>query len=180
MTRRKPPRRVSPVRSRNNEKRRLCAVPPPKEMQNNLAAKATYGCYAKHKLSPTAYGLAPYEGSDEDRTFCDGHSSFGPQDVDRIPILLRRGILAGLWADYSTESDPRMLWTVDDTGWIYELRITNIGQSQYHGYPLLPSDAFTRKVIDRFLSWASSLTEDQINSDFGLKQALVALQDRYR
>ena len=62
---------------------------------------------------------------------------------------MKRGILAGLIGENDRKGDPTLLWTIDDDGWIYEGRITTPTRAIYHGYPLLPSDAFTRKVIER-------------------------------
>lgn len=180
MSRKKPPLRVKPERSRNNQKRQLCATPPAPDLREAFAAMAAYGCYSKHKYNPSAYGLTPYAGTDEERTYCDAHADFNPADVARIPILLRRGILAGLWAEYSKDTPPRMLWTVDDNGWIYELRITNAGLGQYHGYPVLPSDAFSRKVMEAFMAWASSDGAGELQRDPGIRVAAAAMQDRYR
>ena len=180
MGRRKPPPRVKPTRSRNNQKRELVESLPSTAQRADLAARARYGAYSKHKFHPTAYRLTPYAGPDEDRTFCDAHAEFVPADLPRVPRLLGRGIVAGLWGDHPQGEDPRLLWTVDDNGWIYELRITNAGQAEYHGYPVLPSDAFAKKVIERFASWYET-------AEMGLKQAyltddetLKAVRDRYR
>lgn len=180
MSRRKPPPRVQPERSRNNPKRRLCAQIPSQEMRQKLAALASYGCYAKHKFHPTAYGLKPYAGTDEERTFCDEHAQFRPDDLVRVPALLRRAIMAGLWADYDADHPPRMLWSVDDNGWIYELRITNAVQCEYHGYPVLASDAFARVVAEAFSMWVMSLTNDTLPIDPTAAAAAAAMQERYR
>jgi hypothetical protein len=70
-----------------------------------------------------------------------------------------------------------MLWTIDDNGWIYELRQTNAGQASYHGYPMAPTNALGRKVIARFESWFYSLPRAQ--RDPILLAALRDAQDRY-
>ena len=114
----------------------------------DLRARATYAGYAKHKRDPYAWGLEPFRGRAPDRTFCED-SGFGIADQVRIPQLLRRGIDAGLFGDLIRQGDPTMLWTLDDDGWIYELRQTIPGRAVYHGYPLLPTNALGRKVIAR-------------------------------
>ena len=40
-----------------------------------------------------------------------------------------------------------------DNGWIFEGRITNSTQFQYHGYPVLPDKPIARMVYDRFRDW---------------------------
>jgi hypothetical protein len=106
VSRRKPPRRVTPARSRDNEKRQIRSKEPSHDAREELAASASYGCYSKHKYHPSAYRLSPYAGADEERTFCDEHAHFGPGDFARIPRLLRRGIMAGLWGEYSSHDAP--------------------------------------------------------------------------
>ena len=85
--------------------------------------------------------------------------------MDRIPILMDRARNAGLLGT--------RIWTVDDTGWIYELVITNATQKQYHGYPVRPSEAIARQVFDRFQAWAfvSGTARD--------KDAAKACESRY-
>lgn len=74
--------------------------------------------------------------------------------MERIPDLLRRGILAGLVGQNDIQGDPALIWTVDDTGWIFEGRLTIPGRALYHGYPVLPNEAIARKVIARHTDWA--------------------------
>lgn len=122
-----------------------------------------YGPYAKHKFHPTAYKLRPYAGQDEERTYCDAHAGFGRDDFGRIRTLLTRGVMLGLWSDQNDGDVPSLLWTLDTTGWIFELRITNSGQAQYHGYPVLPADAFARHVLARAREVA--FTEGELPAD---------------
>ena len=147
LTRRKPPQRIVTVRSRNNRNRAICATPPTAVQRADLAATASYGCYSKHKLHPTAYKLTPYAGIDVDRTYCDGHAGFTPVDLSRIPALLKRGILAGLWREGGVaDGPPDMLWTIDDNGWIYELPITNAGT--------VPGVGRSRAAADPIAGWS--------------------------
>jgi hypothetical protein len=152
MSRKKPPRRLVVQRSGNNEKRRLREPPPDVEFLQELADRAHFEGSAKHKLEPHAFGMVPAPSGNDD-TFCDGHAGFSPTDMARVPDLLRRGILAGLIGHNDVKGDPTLIWTVDDNGWIYEARITLPTQALYHGYPLLPADAFARKVIARYTLW---------------------------
>lgn len=46
----------------------------------------------------------------------------------------------------STALPPRV-WAVDDaTEAVYEARVTNADQAEYHGFPLPTSDPFTEEV----------------------------------
>ncbi len=175
--RRKPPRRTPLVRLSENEKRDLSAALPSASERSALASRASYGGYAKHKRDPHAWGLVPFHGEAPDRSFCED-IGFTLADQSRIPGLLGRGIAAGLFGDLVRQGEPTMLWTIDDNGWIYELRQTVPSQALYHGYPLHPANALGRKVIARFEQWLFSLSQAQRTPS--LRLALQAAQDRYR
>lgn len=182
---RRPQRRTLAPRRSDNDKRELAAHPLRQADLARLADRASYEPYAKHKLHPRAFGLDPVPTISEDPTYCDGHAQFEPSDMARIPLLLRRGIFAGLIGQQGAPDDPRTLWTIDATGWIFEGRITHPGRAAYHGYPLLPGDAMATKVISRFEQWvcgtpAELLYEcDQMTRNEGIA-ILTAAQERYR
>jgi hypothetical protein len=150
------------------------------ESRVDLSERVTYGCYSKHKFNPTAYKLSPYAGQDEERTYCDGHARFGKGDLERIPALLVRGVMLGLWSAQANGDAPSLLWTIDESGWIFELRITNPGQAQYHGYPVLPSDAFARHVLVRAREVFNKEGEFPINKDPGAQSAIAEAEIFYR
>ncbi len=128
-----------------------------------MSVRATFAGSAKHKLSPRAFGLEPAH-SDEDDTCCDGHAGFTPADMARVPDPLKRGILAGLIGENDRKGDPTLLWTIDDDGWIDEARITTPTRAVYHAYPLLPSDAFARKVIERVAAEIRDKPDPSLNA----------------
>lgn len=144
-----------PVRDDAHRKRQLDPTP----AAPTLASRFTdirYGCYGKHKRNPYLYGVAPYHGTDTDRSLCDEHAGFLQSDMVRIPSLFLRAKLAGLAGN--------LIWTVDDTGWVFELMSTNVGLNQWHGYPLLPNDPFARQVWARFDNWAKQCG-DQVDRE---------------
>jgi len=153
---------------------------PPVVARTDLVGRCHYGPYAKHKYNPGAYRLKPYEGGDEERTYCDEHAKFGKADFARIPDLLERGIMLGLWGEHSLGEDPAMLWTIDDNGWIYELRITNAVQAEYHGYPVLEGDAFAQQVITRARRVASSPEDSGLQAVKNAQAAIAAAQAMYK
>lgn len=167
-------------RSRNNANRRLIATLPAIASREALSARVTYGGYSKHKFNPTAYKLSPYAGQDEERTYCDAHAKFGKEASDRIPSLLSRGVMLGLWSEQTTGDVPSLLWTLDESGWIFELRITNAGQAQYHGYPVLPGDAFARQVLGKAREVAFNGDPLPTGQDAGLQTAIAAAERFYR
>jgi hypothetical protein len=140
----------------------------------------SYGPYSKHKFNPLAYKLTPYGGPDVERTYCDAHANFGKKDCIRIPELLKRGVILGLWSHHNDGDDPRLLWTIDESGWIFELRITNSGQAQYHGYPVLPGDAFARHVLVRAREVAYAESEFPVDQNTKAQAAIAAAETFYR
>lgn len=180
MPRKKPAPRIVVQRSRDNANRRLLATVPTAARRTELSAQASYGPYSKHKFNPTAYKLKPYAGPDTERTYCDAHAKFGVGDFVRIPTLLNRGVMLGLWSDQRNGDVPSLLWTIDDNGWIFELRITNPGQAQYHGYPILPGDAFARHVLVRAREVAFAEGEFPLDQDPNAHAAIAAAEVFYR
>lgn len=180
MSRKKPQARIVVQRSRNNANRRLSLALPPLDQRQAMVARVQYGAYSKHKYNPSAYKLNPYAGMDVERTYCDAHAKFGKDDFSRIPGLLYRGVMLGLWSEQADQSPPTLLWTVDNSGWIFELRITNAEQVLYHGYPLLPQDAFARHVLVRARTVAFSDDEFPIESDPAVQDAIAAAEIFYR
>lgn len=180
MPRKKPAPRIVEQRSRNNAKRKLIAALPDADARLQLAAVVAYGAYSKHKFNPTAYKLAPYAGLDEERTYCDAHAHFGKEQFDRIPGLLERGVMLGLWSEQLNGGAPSLIWTLDESGWIFELRITNPGLSQYHGYPVLPGDAFARHVLVRARAVAFDEGEFPVSLASSTHVAIAAAEAFYR
>lgn len=174
--RRKPPPRILLPRLSENEKRDLSAEAPDEHERAALAVRVRYEGYGKHKRNPHLFNLAAFHGYAPDRTFCED-VGFERADEPRIPHLVQRGVAAGLFGDLYRQGDPTMLWTIDDNGWIYELRQTNAGQALYHGYPMAPTNALGRKVIARFETWFFSHPRDE--RDPALLDALRDAQDRY-
>lgn len=144
------PRLDLPPRASDNLQRALDPSPDPK-MLEQLSNTAFYRSYAKHKSAPQAFGLPPYTKPRGDSTLCDTHAGFNKEQIGVIPRLLRRGIKAGLIA-----SSTRLIWTISDEGWIFEGRVTNIEQREYHGYPLRPSEPIAEAVYRRFSAWAAT------------------------
>lgn len=143
----KPPaRRPLPRRDDSRRKRWLATDPSSAEITARFHA-IKYVCYGKHKANPHLYDVDPYRGQDSDRTLCDDHAVLGKHDLVRIPALFGRAAAARLFGN--------LIWTIDDTGWIYELAVTNRVRNEWHGYPLLKDDTFARQVWDRFRRWAA-------------------------
>jgi hypothetical protein len=170
----KPPkRRLAVRRSSHNAKRRLISSPIEPSVAQSLSAHISFEGSGKHKLKPRAFGLEP-GASDADDTYCDGHADFSPEDVRRVPELIRRGIRASLLDGRASQEDPLLFWTVDDNGWIYEFKLTNPGQGVYHGYPMLPTDPLAKTLIRRYDDWVHG------QDDPTLAGSLAAALERYQ
>ena len=132
-----------PARRSNNDKRRLLADPDPDYIAQ-LRQDITYQGSSKHKQNPHLYGLTPFQGNRGDATLCDRDANFGPTHLRSIPRMIRRGLQAGLVGENG------IIWAVADNGWIYEARITNVGQTEYHGYPVRSTEPIAEIVYKRF------------------------------
>lgn len=149
----RPNTRTVPGRASESHRPKLY-VQPPRELIAELLKKATYRGSSKHKANPRRFGLPHYGKPRGDATLCDEHANFGPQQMKALPELLFRGISAGLLGELMTENIPTVLWTVGDDGWIFEMRITNSGRAEYHGYPVRPTEAIAEMIYKRFAEWA--------------------------
>lgn len=143
------PRPKLPTRRSNNDKRRLLPDPTQYYLQT-LRRAVRYVGSSKHKKHPHLYGLDPFRGIRGDATLCDRDAGFGVAAMPTVPAIIDRGLLAGLVGT----SD--MIWGVADDGWIFEARVTLPGRSEYHGYPVRPSEAIAWPVYKRFLEWAEN------------------------
>ena len=115
----------------------------------SMSDTARYSGSSKHKLRPRPYDLPPFNGDRGDATLCD-EAGFDPTRMAGIPALVRRGIRAGLIGHTG-----RIVRTVADDGWIFEARETNRDTAEFHGYPVLATEAVARAVFDRFSGWAA-------------------------
>jgi hypothetical protein len=134
---------------RGDRNPRLSEQPDP-QLIEDLLARAHYVGSSKHKANPHLYGLPPFLGNRGDATLCDTHSGFLPEHLASIPKMLQRGIRAGL------VGTSGQIWTISETGWIYECRLTNPTQAEYHGFPVRGSEAIGELVYHRFVAWAHS------------------------
>ncbi len=156
-----------PPRRSDNDKRRLVHDPSPVELAA-LADAVIYQGSSKHKLRPSLYGLPPYRGDRGDATLCDRDAGFEPSDMPQIPSMIRRGIEAGL-----VDQGWRIFWAVADDGSMFEFRLTNATQSEYHGYPLRRTEAIAENGLPALRSvgwgkwhadrpWCSQVLQDEV------------------
>lgn len=152
----KPPKRPEvPERRSDHDRRRLHPAPAQRSLLK-LRATAVYHGSPKHKEHPHRFGLPPFQGNRGDETLCDTDANFQPDHMAGVPAMLKRGIDAGLISEAEQQGIPRILWSVGDDGWIYEARISNSTQADYHGYPVMRGEAIAEAVYERFAAWADT------------------------
>ena len=137
-----------PERQSDNEKRDL-EPRPDQALLARLVANAQYKGYNKHKANPKRFGLSVFTGRRGDATLCDTHAGFDLHDM--------REIAAGLVSEARELDIPRLIWTVADDGSVFEAKVTNAQQFEYHGYPLRNNDPVITFVYQRYTSWAEAL-----------------------
>lgn len=158
-----------PPRQSNNNKRRLLKNPS-QDYIAHLQENVTYEGSPKHKQNPRLYGLEPFLGSRGDATLCDRDANFQPEDFAQLNEMIRKGLQAEL------VGENNIFWVVADSGWIYEARVTNIEQFQYHGYPVRDTEPIAELVYQRFAEWvhrygdqASRLAVQNCKTLYGFK-----------
>jgi hypothetical protein len=127
-----------------NPKRRI--APPdflPEEERGNLSRRVTYGGNPEHKRSPGDYNLTPPAQPRPGKTLCDGNRQILK---DEALDLLRNGLQKGMFCPFEHGSWPQNIWSISDTGEIFEAQIENPTLGTYHGYPVPADDDFRRTI----------------------------------
>lgn len=148
----KPNPRTLPPRNSDNDGRRLHDAPL-RDVIDRLVQTAQYHGVPRHKANPRAFGLPSYNKKRGDETLCDRDANFRPDQMANVSALLRRGIRAGLIGKLAVQGVPTIVWTVADDGWIFEARVTNPSQADYHGFPVRGSEAIAERVYVHFAQW---------------------------
>lgn len=143
---------VRPPRRHEKPLRLIDPVPSNEELAG-LRRRIRYQGSPKHKLHPERFGMPTFTGNRGDALLCDHDADVTFKDIGRIPFWMSRGIKAGLIGEVQEQGLPRVIWAVADNGWIFEGRITNVTQGEFHGYPLQPGSPNARLVYDRFCTW---------------------------
>lgn len=176
IVKRPPPRPDTGERSSFNPKRKLAESESIDRARiAALRRQFSYEGSSKHKRWPQNYGLDPYRGERRDAMLCDAHARFDNRSMSSIrSVLLARCLGAALVGDRWEGPGPKELWTVSDSGWIFEAQKTNPDTAEYHGYPMALNDPLAQDVYDRFASWAASV------ADSPAQEAAKKCRARYR
>lgn len=68
--------------------------------------------------------------------------------------MFRRGILMGMFSSFPRDGIPKYVWSVDDTGEVYEAKLSP-GTSDYKGYRLEEEDAMRSMVLKEWKTRSS-------------------------
>ena len=125
------PRRRTPHRSRRD----LAKVGSPEEL-DALASKARY--------RPSTYHQENITGWRPDKSKC-------PAAIDATvaKALLLAGIRKSMFSSQRRQGWPRAVWAVCG-GVVYEARLANDVQGEYHGYPLPDGDPFAAYLASQW------------------------------
>jgi len=107
------------------------------EVLKDLAERAEYQGYAKHKLRPGDYGLHPPQNPRPSFSVCDDRRAIR---LSEAQDLLARGILLGMVSRFEPNGTPKYVWSVDAEGEVYEAKTKAERESVYHGYRLSKDD----------------------------------------
>lgn len=127
-----------------NPKRRI--APPdflPEAERRDLSRRVSYGGNPEHKRSPGDYNLTPPAQPRPGKTLCDGDRQILK---DEALDLLKEGLQKGMFCSFEHGSWPQNIWSISNTGEIFEAQIENPMQGTYHGYPVPADDDFRRTI----------------------------------
>ena len=108
-----------------------------------MAERARYRPSEYHKARSAASRGSTARAPRPDKTICDGHRRSECPDARS---LLRAGFRCGMVSEQRRGDWPQNVWAVDDDGIAYEAQLTNLEVGEYHGYPMVRADSFTRFI----------------------------------
>lgn len=110
---------------------------------DELASRCSYGGNPEHKRDPADYGLTPPTNPRPGKTLCD---AAGAIPLGEAEYLLKGGFRKGMVSELRCGDWPRNVWSVSESGEVYEAQLENQEQGVYHGYPMPRDDEF-RTII---------------------------------
>jgi hypothetical protein len=98
-------------------------------LRNELAGRLAYVGSPHHKTKPGDYGFQPPVNPRPWKSICDGLRIILLPEARE---LFRRGILMGMFSDFESEGVPKYVWSVDESGEVYEAKVSP-GTLSYKG-----------------------------------------------
>jgi hypothetical protein len=125
------------ARPGNNPKRRIAPITRlTKPERSELIKSIRYEGSGHHKRSPADYGLERVSPRPH-KTLCDGVKVI---TLKEAKTLVEQGIIHGMFSDLFIGKHPKLIWSVDSDGEVYEARTDEMTPGIYHGYPLQEED----------------------------------------
>lgn len=127
----------------NNPKRRILAPERLTDAEKaNLKRAVRYVGSGHHKRHPAGYAL-PRANPRPTKSLCDLERVIR---LDEARKLLEDGIDCGLFSEPGEGGFPKFIWSVSQSGEVFEAKTDRNGTGEYHGYPVEDEDAMHQYV----------------------------------
>ena len=114
--------------------------------RETLLRTVRYAGSPYHKRNPGDFGLTPPSAPRQNATLCD---DVGVSRRATALGLLQGGIRQGLISQQTRNDYPVRIWSVRSSdGMVFEARLENEEQGEYHGYPLQVASPEREVVLD--------------------------------
>ena len=112
------------------------------EQKAKLKKAVHYVGSGHHKRNPMNYGLERTNPRPT-KSLCDLNQSIPLEQAVR---LLQEGVEHGLYSQPGADGFPKYIWSVSESGDVFEAKTDTHGSGKYHGYPLENEDAMREYV----------------------------------
>jgi len=132
-------------RAGNNPKRRIAPIKHlPKSAVNGIAQRVQYLGSPHHKTKPADYNFHPPSNPRPQKSVCDGVRVILKGEAMK---LLLSGLQKSMFSTYFVGDLPKFVWSVDESGEVYEAKTDSNTPNQYHGYRLEEEDMMRAAVL---------------------------------
>jgi hypothetical protein len=124
-------------RSGNNPKRRVIVHKlVTKERVDDLKGRVRYIGSGHHKRNPADYGF-DRASPRPTKSLCDANRVITQTEAQK---LIEDGISKGVFSPLQEDGWPKYIWSVSESGEVFEAKTHPNTPGQYHGYPLEDED----------------------------------------
>lgn len=111
-----------------------------------LADRVTYTGSAHHKRRPGDYGFQPPVNPRPNKDVCDAKGK--PQVLmAEARSLFAAGLEKGMFSAPGANGLPKYVWSVDNTGDVFEAKARPERETEYHGYRLGADEETMRRYV---------------------------------
>ena len=114
--------------------------------RTGLVKRVGYAGSPQHKRNPGDFGLTPPASPRQDASLYDYANI--TQRATAL-ALLRKGVEQGLVSEQMRNDYPNQIWSIRNDKVVFEARLENEVQGNYHGYPLPLDDPFRLILLQR-------------------------------